>query len=72
VRGTDARWWGLPTAGHPRTQAVPFARWTEPWSPARYEKRQLPKWTLDRGSHGRAKLATSVGESICSRDLSRA
>jgi hypothetical protein len=47
VRSTDARWHGMPTSSYTLPQAVPFARWTEPRSAARYERRQFAQRKLD-------------------------
>ena len=72
VWGADARRGGVPTPSYPGPQTVPLARRTQPRRAARYKKWQFPQWKLDGGNYRGAKVATSVGESIWSRDVSRA
>ena len=47
MRGTNARWCGVPMPSYPWPQTVPFARRTEPRRTARHGKWQFPRWKLD-------------------------
>ena len=44
MRGTNARWCGVPMPSYPWPQTVPFARRTEPRRTARHGKWQFPRW----------------------------
>ncbi len=69
MRGTDARRYSVPTPSHPRPQAVPVARRTEPRCAARYEKREFPRRKLVGRSYRGAQVAAFVSEGVCIKGI---
>ena len=65
MRGTDARWYGVPTPSHPRPQAVSFARCVEPRCATRSKKRKFSQWKLDGRGHRGAKVAADSRTDLC-------
>jgi hypothetical protein len=65
VRGTDSRWYSVPTPRHARPQAVSLARRVEPRRASRLPKWKLQEWELDNRRDRRAKMAAIPTAVVC-------